>query len=321
MSSDMSDNIVFLDRDTTDRGDLDLSGLESLGQLVYHGITAPGEVSERIAGANIVLTNKVEISGAEMDAAHNLKLIQIAATGVNNVDLDAARERNLAVCNVSGYSTESVAQHVFASLLNLETNVNRFAAEPEEWAKSPIFTRLDYPINELSGKTLGIVGLGTIGKAVARIGKAFGMNIIAFAREGGSTGAIPRLPAKEFFAVSDVVTLHCPLTLKTHHFINAESLGMMKDSAILINTGRGDLINEPDLVVALQSGAIRAAAIDVLTPEPPPADHPLIAANLDNLFITPHTAWSALEARQRLVNSIVENIEAFRNGEKLNRVV
>ena len=321
MSSDMIDNIVFLDRDTTDRGDLDLSGLESLGQMVYHGITAPGEASERITEADIVLTNKVVIGGAEMDAAHNLKLIQIAATGVNNVDLDAARERNLAVCNVSGYSTESVAQHVFASLLNLETNVNRFAAEPEEWPKSPIFTRLDYPINELSGKKLGIVGLGTIGKAVARIGKAFGMNIVAFAREGGSTVAIPRLPAKEFFAVSDVVTLHCPLTPETHHFINAESLGMMKDSAILINTGRGDLVNEPDLVAALQSGAIRAAAIDVLTPEPPPADHPLIAANLNNLFITPHTAWSALEARQRLVNSIVENIEAFRNGEELNRVV
>jgi len=256
-----------------------------------------------------------------MDVAPKLKLIQIVATGVNNVDLNAARERRLAVCNVSGYSTESVAQHVFASLLNLETNVHRFAAEAEEWPKSPIFTQLDYPINELSGKTLGVVGLGAIGKAVARVGKAFGMNIIALAREGGSTGGIPRFPAKKFFAVSDVVTLHCPLTQDTHHFINSESLSMMKDSAILINTGRGDLVNEPGLVVALEHGTIRAAAVDVLTPEPPPADHPLIAAKLDNLFITPHTAWSALEARQRLVDSIIENIQAYRNGDELTRVV
>lgn len=317
----MNDTIVFLDRDTTDRGDLDLSELESLGNVVYHGITSPEEISERIAVANIVLTNKVVIKGEEMDAASDLKLIQIVATGVNNVDLDAARERELAVCNVSGYSTESVAQHVFASLLNLETNVHRFASEKHLWPKSPIFTRLDYPINELSGKTLGIVGLGAIGKAVARVGTAFGMKIVALAREGGSTGAIPRLPAKEFFAVSDVVTLHCPLTPDTHHFINSETLGMMKNSAILINTGRGDLINEPHLVTALENGTIRAAAVDVVTPEPPPVDHPLIAAALNNLLVTPHTAWSSLEARQRLVDKIVDNIKAFRRSEKLNRII
>lgn len=317
----MTDKIIFLDRDTTDRGDLDFSGLEGLGDVTYHGITGPDETAARITEANIVLTNKVVIGTDAMDGATDLKLIQIVATGTNNVDLDAARERDLAVCNVSGYSTESVAQHVFATLLNLQTNVHRFAAEPEKWAESPMFTRLDYPIAELAGKTLGIVGLGSIGKAVARIGQSFGMNVVAYARDGSEQkGDIERLAHEEFFAAVDVVTLHCPLTPDTHHFINADSLALMKDDAILINTGRGDLVNEPDLVAALTSGVIRAAAIDVLTPEPPPADHPFLTAQLDNLFITPHTAWSSREARQRLLDGIVANIEAFRRGEELNRV-
>jgi len=317
----MSDKIIFLDRDTTDRGDLDFSGLEALGDVVYHGITRPEETAERIAEATIVLTNKVVIGPDAMDGATNLKLIQIVATGTNNVDLEAARERKLAVCNVSGYSTDSVAQHVFACLLNLQTNVHRFAAEPEKWAESPMFTRLDYPIAELAGKTLGIVGLGSIGEAVARIGQAFGMEVVAYAREGSTPKeGIARLPRDEFFAAADVVTLHCPLTPETHHFINAETLCMMKSDAILINTGRGDLVNEADLVSALKSGTIRAASIDVLTPEPPPADHPFLTAKLDNLFITPHTAWSSREARQRLLDGIISNIEAFRRGEALNRV-
>ncbi|MDA9923029.1 MAG: D-2-hydroxyacid dehydrogenase [Verrucomicrobiales bacterium] len=321
------EKIVFLDRSTADRNgpgtrDVDFSALEGLGQVISHDITNPEDTATRIADAEIVLTNKVVIGANEMDAAKNLKLIQVVATGVNNVDLDAARERNLAVCNVSGYSTEAVAQHVFASLLNLESNVHRFAAEPEKWAESPIFTRLDYPIGELAGKTLGIVGLGSIGKAVARIGLAFGMKAIALAREGSKgQGGMPRLPRDEFFAVADVVTLHCPLTPENHHFINAETLGQMKPSAILINTGRGDLVNEPALVEALKNHTIRAAAVDVLTPEPPSADHPFLTAGLDNLFITPHTAWSSLEARQRLIDGVIENIKAFQSGEERNRVL
>lgn len=317
----MSDKIVFLDRDTTDRGDLDFSGLESLGDVTYHGITRPEETARRISEADIVLTNKVVIGPEEMEAAKNLKLIQIVATGTNNVDLDVARSRDLAVCNVSGYSTESVAQHVFACLLNLQTNVDRFAADPGKWAESPMFTRLDFPVSELAGKTLGIVGLGSIGEAVARIGQAFGMKVIAYAREGStSRDGIDRLPHEEFFAASDVITLHCPLTPETHHFINSETLDLMKEDAILINTGRGDLVNEPDLIDGLTNNVIRAAAIDVLTPEPPPADHPFLTADLENLFITPHTAWSSREARQRLLDGIVSNIEAFRRGEKENRV-
>ncbi|MEM9283520.1 MAG: D-2-hydroxyacid dehydrogenase [Verrucomicrobiota bacterium] len=317
----MNDTLVFLDRDTTDRNDLDFTALESLGTLVSHGITQPDEIASRMSEADIVLTNKVVLGRAEMDAAPNLKLIQVAATGVNNIDLDAARDRNLAVCNVSGYSTEAVAQQVFAYILNFETQVHRFAAEPEKWPASPIFTRLDYPITELSGKTLGIVGMGSIGKAVARMAKGFGLEVVAYAREGGSSGGVPRLPNGEFFAASDIITLHCPLTPDTHHFINEETLALMNQDALLINTGRGDLVNEHHLLTALQQGSIRGAAIDVLTPEPPPSDHPLITAQLDNLLITPHTAWSAREARQRLIDGIVANIEAFRNGERVNRVV
>lgn len=317
----MSKKIVFLDRDTTDRGDIDFSGLESFGDVEYHGVTSPTEVAERIAGADIVLTNKVVIGSDAMDGAENLELIQVVATGTNNVDLAAAKERDIAVCNVAGYSTEAVAQHVFASLLNLATNVHRFADEPGKWAESPIFTRLDFPIFELAGKTLGIVGLGSIGEAVARIGRAFGMEVVAFAREGASTtDDTERLPAAEFFARCDVISLHCPLTPETKHFINSESLAKMKPTAILVNTGRGDLVDESALVDALRDGTIGAAAVDVCTPEPPSADHPFLTAGLDNLFITPHTAWSALEARQRLIDEIVENLKAFANGELRNRV-
>lgn len=320
----MSETLVFLDRDTTDRGDLDFSGLESLGNLVSHGTSTREQTRGRIGDAEVVLTNKAILGAEEMDAAPKLKLIQVVATGYNNIDLEAARARGLAVCNVSGYSTEAVAQHVFACLLNLVSNVHRFAAEPEKWAQSPIFTRLDYPVGELAGKTLGIVGLGTIGAAVARIGRTFGMKVVAYGRSGSSSGGeIPRLAPDEFFGACDVITLHCPLTPETKHFIQAGTLARMKPSAILINTGRGDLVHEADLVEALKNGTIRAAAVDVLTPEPPGADHPFLAAvagGIDNLFITPHTAWSAMEARQRLLDGVVANIKAFRAGERLNRV-
>lgn len=317
--------IVFLDRDTTDANDIDLSALEVLGDVKYYGITPADETAERIAKAEIVLTNKVVIAAKEMDAAPNLKLIQVTATGVNNVDLEAARERNLAVCNVSGYSTTAVAQHVFACLLNLVTKVNRFAAESEKWPESPIFTRLDYPISELSGKTLGIVGMGSIGNKVAKIGTAFGMKIIAMARPGSasSPGDVERLAKEDFFRSADVISLHCPLTEATQYLINAETLAWMKPTAILINTGRGDLVDEAALVEGLREKQIAAAAVDVVSVEPPPLDNPLIAADkeLPNLFITPHTAWSSVEARQRLIDCVVENIRNFLSGgERTNRV-
>ncbi len=317
--------IVFLDRDTTDANDIDLFALEALGEVEYFGITSPAETADRIAEAEIVLTNKVVIGAKEMDAAPNLKLIQVTATGVNNVDLDAARERDLVVCNVSGYSTTAVAQHVFACLLNLVTKVDRFAVESEKWPASPIFTRLDYPISELSGKTLGIVGMGSIGSEVAKIGIAFGMKIIAMARPGSasSSGDVVRLEKEDFFRRADVISLHCPLTEATRYLINTETLSWMKPTGILINTGRGDLVNEAALVKGLRERQIAAAGVDVVSVEPPPLDNPLIAADkeLPNLFITPHTAWSSVEARQRLIDSVVENISNFlTGGEETNRI-
>ncbi len=313
----MTPKIVFLDRDTTDANDVDLGGLESQGEVIYHGITGPGDTAQRITDAQIVITNKVVIGPEEMDSAANLELIQIAATGVNNVDLDAAKQRGIKVCNVNGYSTPGVAQHVFASLLNLVSNVHRFAAEPEAWPKSPIFTRLDFPITELAGKTMGIVGLGSIGSEVAKIAEAFGMKVVAYAREGAvASGEIERLEHEAFFRTADVISLHCPLTDQNEEFINAETLGLMKPSSILINTGRGPLVNEADLAEAIRSGAIAGAALDVVSVEPPPADNPLILAaeECPQLFITPHTAWSSLESRQRLVDGMVENLSVFLQG-------
>ncbi len=317
--------LVFLDRDTVDREDLDFRALESLGRLRCYGTSSREETRQRLGDAEIALTNKAILRAEEMDAAPQLRLIQVVATGVNNIDLDAAHQRGIAVCNVPGYSTEAVAQHVFTCLLNLFTHVHQYAAEPRKWAESPHFTRLDYPISELAGKTLGIVGVGAIGHAVARIARAFGMTVIALEREGSVTeGEIPRLSREQFFAVSDVVSLHCPLTPETQHFINSTTLAMMKTNAILINTGRGGLIDESALIEALRTKRIQAAAVDVLDVEPPPANHiflQAVAAGMDNLLITPHIAWSAVEARQRLLDSVVANIEAFRAGQDRNRVV
>ena len=313
--------IVFLDAATTSReGDIDFGALEALGNLVLYDHTAPNQTTDRCADADIVLTNKVVVDAAVMDACANLKLIQVCATGTNNVALDAARERGISVCNVSGYSTPAVVQHTFALILNLVANVHRFAGEAAEWPKSPFFTRLDHPISELSGKTLGIAGLGTIGSAVADAAEAFGMNVVALAREGSTPdagGTRPRLQALEFFSGSDIISLHCPLTPDTEKMINAETLAQMPDHALLINTGRGPLIDEAALAQALQSGTIAGAGLDVLTTEPPAADHPLIvaAAELPNLLITPHTAWSSLEARRRLMTGVLGNLTAFTSGD------
>lgn len=322
----MSDSpaIVFLDRNTVDAGDIDFSPLEAIGPVTYHGLTLPDERAARVGDAEVILSNKVVIDGDIMSAAPHLKLIQVVATGINNVDLPAARERGIAVCNVSGYSTPSVTQHTFAFMLNLISHVDTYAAEAPKWAESPIFTRLDHSIAELSGRTLGIAGLGSIGKSVAVVAKAFGMRVVGLVREGGTPGTgsdgYERLAKDQFFAQSDIISLHCPLTEATKHLINRETLTQMKPSALLVNTGRGDLINEPDLAEALRNGTIAGAGLDVLSPEPPPADHVLLDPSIPNLLITPHTAWASVEARRRLMKGVVENLQAFLDGEKLNRV-
>ena len=304
--------ISFLDASTV--GDIDLGHLAALGKLEAYPVTAPDELIERLQHASIAITNKVVIDEAALQQAPQLKLICIAATGTNCVDLGAAKAAGITVCNVAGYSTASVTQHTLGLLINLATGMNRYAGESSQWAQSPIFTRLDYPMIDLAGKTLGIVGLGTIGKSVARAAQGFGMNVVALSRDGAQQGEIERLERDAFFAKSDAITLHCPLTPGTEKMMNRETLGLMKPSAFLINTGRGQLIDEDDLAVALKTGAIAGAGLDVLTAEPPPVDHVLLDPSLPNLIITPHTAWASLEARKRLLEGVAGNISAFLAG-------
>lgn len=316
-------NIVFLDASTTDRGDLDWSALAAEGNLTLHPLSHAEEILTRVVQADVVISNKAPVTPAVIDAAPNLKLVVSAATGVNQIDLDACRARNVAVANVAGYSTPSVAQHCFALLLEIATKVGLHASRIRtDWPASPCFTRLDHPLFDLEGKTLGIVGLGAIGRRVAEIARAMGMEVVALARDSRKDdGGIPRLLEDEFLAACDVISLHCPLTPETHHYLNAGRLGRMKSGAIVINTGRGALIDEPALAAALRSGHIAAAGLDVLSIEPPPADHPLLAADLETVVITPHTAWTTVEARRRLLDGIVENIRAFKAGIARNRIV
>lgn len=311
-------HISFLDASTV--GDVDLSSLGLHGELKVYPTTSPDQVVERLQQATIVITNKVVIDAAILQQAPGLKLICVAATGTNCVDLAAAEAAGVVVCNVAGYSTASVTQHTFGLLINLATGMNRYAGESSQWAQSPIFTRLDYPMIDLAGKTLGIIGLGTIGRSVARAAQGFGMEVIALARDGAHQGEIERLPRDVFFAQADAITLHCPLTPDTENIINAETLKMMKACAFLINTGRGQLVDEGDLAVALKNGTIAGAGLDVLTAEPPHADHVLLDPALPNLVITPHTAWASLESRRKLLKGVEGNITAFLAGEPENVV-
>lgn len=315
--------LIFLDASTLDRGDIDFGPLEKEGSLTLYPTTAPDQTVERVEDAEVIISNKAPVTAEVLDAAPKLKLVVSAATGVNQIDLDACRSRQIGVANVAGYSTESVAQHTFSLILELATRTTTYASKiQQDWPASPIFTRLDHPIFELSGKTIGIVGLGTIGRAVARIAEAFGMKVIAYARDGSpSDGVIPRIAEAAFFPQADVISLHCPLTPETENFINATRIAAMKPGAMLINTSRGPLVEEAPLVEALRSGHLGGAGLDVLAVEPPPADHPLLAEGIPNLLITPHTAWSTLEARIRLVEGITANIRAFKDGQSLNRIV
>lgn len=324
--------IVLLDDSTLHANhDLDLSGLERFGPCTHYPQTEPTQLAERIQNAEVILTNKVRIDAPALEAAKNLKLICVCATGTDIIDLTACQQRGIAVCNVAGYSTESVAQHVFCLILNLSTKIHRYATEANQWPTSEIFTRLDHPISELHGKTLGIVGFGTIGRAVARIGAAFGLRPVALASQRpGNDGSTPepstitRLDESEFFSSSDIVSLHCPLNQATKHFIDSHRLAKMKSGALLINTGRGLLIDSTALRDALSSGHLGGAGLDVLESEPPTAEHPLLGEFYEttpNLIITPHTAWASYQARERLIQNIHHNIQAYLDGQQLNRIV
>jgi len=315
-------DIVVLDASTLDRGDLDFSGLQRLGKVTFHPVTQKDEVLDRASVAEIVLTNKVVLNAEILVKLPQLRMIAICATGTNNVDLVAAKERGIHVANVAGYATQSVAQHTMTFILNWATQIHRFTREPKAWPQSPVFTRLDYPVMELAGRTLGLIGTGRIGQEVGRLATAFGMVVHSWDRTGSSKKQTtwPRLPLRKLFEISDVISLHCSLTESTRHIINRESLGWMKSGAFLVNTGRGDLVDEQALKEALLSGKPGGAGLDVLSMEPPSAQHPLIELDFPNLLITPHTAWTAQEARRRLLNEVVANIEAFLRGIDRNRV-
>jgi glycerate dehydrogenase len=317
--------IVFLDAATY--GEISLRSFTDRWQCTVHQVTRPEETIQRLAGHAVAVTNKVVMDRAVLNSneARDLKLIAVAATGTDIIDKAAAAQRDVAVCNVPGYATQSVAQFTMALILELATRAGRYddAVKAGEWQKSPVFTLLTYPTVELNGKTLGIVGYGNIGQTVARMARGSGMAILVAARPGGA-GPISadRTPLEQLLKNADVVSLHCPLTPETKHLINKQSLSLMKPTAFLINTARGALIDEAALIAALREKRIAAAALDVITQEPPPADHPIIQAakEIENLIVTPHTAWSAREARARLLDEVAANIATFFAGEPRNIV-
>jgi glycerate dehydrogenase len=318
--------IVILDSFTTNPGDLDWDDFEQLGELVlYDRSDSTHVVVERAAGADIILTNKTVINRNVLDQLPDLKYIGVLATGVNVVDLDAASEKGIVVTNVPGYSTDSVAQHVFAMLLELAGLIQAHdgAVRDGEWEDCPDFSFTTGTTIELSGKTLGIVGLGSIGRKVAQVGHALGMKIAAAHQRSMNDVSLPGieidwLPVDELFAVADVLTLHCPLTPDTEKLVNANRLASMKPTAWLINTGRGALVDEEALADALNRGILAGAGLDVLSTEPPKPENPLLSAR--NTIITPHIAWATREARQRLMNMACANIAAFLDGAPVNVV-
>ncbi len=316
-------NGVFLDVNSIDNDDLDLSPLQDLQiDWRFYPITTAWELDDRIACAELVVSNKVRIDRASLNKASALRLLCVAATGTNNVDLDAARERGIAVTNVSGYATPAVVQHVYALILALSTRLIEFRrlVVAGRWQHSKHFCLLDYPIRELAGKTLGIVGYGELGSAVGRVAEAFGMQVLVSQRPGGETKP-GRLPLRDLLPQVDVLSLHCPLTPNTHKLIGSREFTMMKSSALLINTARGGIVDEAALVTALKEGRIAGAGIDVLSAEPPEMGNPLLEPGIPHLIVTPHIAWASRESRQRLLDELACNIEAFLHGRARNRVV
>lgn len=319
---DTTMRIVILDGYASNPGDLSWAELEKLGDCRIYDRTPDDEVIARAGGAQIVLTNKICFMRETLDRLPELKYIGVLATGYNIVDVEAAARRNIAVTNVPSYGTMSVMQAAFAHLLNLAMH----AAEHSQgvaagrWSRSPDFCYWDYPLVELDGLTLGIIGFGQIGRAMAQAGQAFGMKVLAYdpvSLQNLSTG-VEMADLDTIFRKSDAISLHCPLTDSNRHMVSAERLSQMKPTAFLINTSRGPLVDEQALAEALNAGRIAGAGLDVLSVEPPPADHPLLTAK--NCYVTPHNAWCTKAARQRLLDEVVENIRAFLAGKRRNVV-
>lgn len=315
-------NIVILDGYTANPGDLSWGSLKEMGEVTVYERTRREEIAGRAADADIVLTNKVVMDREMMALLPRLKYIGVLATGYNVVDIEAAREKDIIVTNVPAYSTESVAQTVFAHLLTVTNRAEHYAQQNRQgrWAENRDFCYWDTELTELAGKTMGIVGLGHIGRRVAEIALAFGMQVKAMTSKKAEElpAGIQKADLQSLLASADVVSLHCPLTEGTKHLIHRETLRLMKPSAILINTGRGPLVDDEALAEALNEGRLRAYCADVVTEEPPKADHPLLHA--PNAFITPHIAWATVEARKRLLQTAIGNVEAFVNGHPVNVV-
>lgn len=314
---------VFLDYRSVDTGDLDRSSLQSAaGEWQWHDATVTGDIAGRIADAELVVTNKVPLGRELLEQASRLKLVCIAATGTDKVDLQAARALGIQVSNVTGYATPSVVQHVFSLMLALSTRLIPYHQDVCNgvWQAQSNFCLLDHPISEISGKTLGIVGYGELGKGVARVAEAFGMQVLISERPGVDSPRPGRVPLDGLLPEVDVLSLHVPLAENTRNLIGADKLALMKPSALLINTARGGIVDEQQLAEALKSGKLGGAGIDVLAVEPPAAGAPLLAGDIPNLIVTPHIAWASRESRQRLLDEIALNIEAFTEGEARNRV-
>lgn len=313
--------LVVLDGYTLNPGDLSWDALHTFGDLTVYDRTAPDEVIDRAKDAQLIFTNKTPLTKETLAQLPNLKYIGVLATGYNIVDIEAARELGITVTNVPTYSTQSVAQFVFALILALihRVELHSDAVHRGEWSNSRDFCFTLSPLSDLENKTLGIIGYGRIGERVAQIAKAFGMHVlVAESRSNSKDSSVPRVSWERLFVESDFISLHTPLTADTKGMINADVLKLMKPSAYLINTGRGPLIEEQDLADTLRQGIIAGAALDVLSVEPPPKDNPLLTA--PNCIITPHIAWATLEARKRLMDITVENVRSFLDGNTINAV-
>lgn len=313
-------NIVITDADTVTGGDLSFDVFNRFGTVTVYGLTAPDEVAERIESADIVLCNKTPMTADNMKNAKNLKFIGLFATGFNNIDLNFTDSHGITVCNVPGYSTDAVAQQTFALILetvNRTHDYNDLVAKGD-WIKSRTFSFFPLPMLELSGKTIGIVGYGSIGQRVADIAKAFGMKVLVYKRHPINDNSVTQVTLDELLRKSDIVSLHCPLNADSADMMTRESFSKMKQGAIFINTARGGLVDEHALKEALISGHLLGAGLDVLRQEPMAADCPLLG--LKTCIITPHVAWAGLETRRRLMGIVESNIEAFLNGTPKNTV-
>ena len=315
--------IVILDAYTANPGDLSWNDLESLGELVVYDRTPPEQVVARAADAEVVLTNKVILDSKVIESLNHLKYIGVLATGTNVVDLTFARSKGIVVTNIPRYSTESVVQTTFAHILNLALRFSEHASATRrgDWAISPDFSFTTGRLIELYGKTLGVVGFGSIGRRVAQVARCFGLNVAVYGPRleiGSRVEEATATSLNELFSISDVVSLHCPLTESTRELINKKTLAGFKQGAWLINTGRGGLLNEADVAEALRSGRLGGVGVDVLSTEPPKKDNPLLTA--PNCYVTPHIAWASFEARKRLVQITTDNLRAFLNGKPQNVV-